>query len=181
MTLMGLAEVRKGRFALFGEVFYVDISADAKTPGPFYSDARYEQDLWALSVGGSYAVLQDEAKHIDVVGGLRYWDLDNEINLDAGAAAAARRSERESWTDFFLGAKGKAKLDQRWYLSGWAVSMVAGDSDSAWDVMASVGYEINDDFSLTLGYRHQEVDYRKGDFLFDVELSGPIIGLVFGF
>ena len=58
---------------------------------------------------------------------------------------------------------------------------MAGDSDSAWDVMASVGYEIKDDFSLTVGYRHQEVDYREGDFLFDVELSGPIIGLVFGF
>lgn len=107
MTLMGLAEARKGRFGLFGEVFYVDITADAKTPGPFYSGAGYEQALWGLSLGGAYAVLQDEAKHIDVVAGLRYWDLDNEIDLEAGAAAAAKRSERESWTDFFVGAKAK--------------------------------------------------------------------------
>ena len=96
MTLMGLAEARKGRFGLFGEVFYVDLTADAKTPGPCYSGAGYKQDPWALSGGGSYAILQDEAKHLDVVGGLRYWDLDNEIDLDAGTAAAAKRSERES-------------------------------------------------------------------------------------
>jgi hypothetical protein len=46
MSLMGVAEARKGRFGLFGEVFYVGITADADTPGGFYSGANYEQDLW---------------------------------------------------------------------------------------------------------------------------------------
>lgn len=67
------------------------VSADADTPGPFYSGAEYEQDLWALSIGGSYAVMQDQAKHLDLVGGLRFSDLDNKIDLNAGLAAAAKR------------------------------------------------------------------------------------------
>ena len=32
--------------------------------------------------------------------------------------------------------------------------------------------------SLVGGYRHQDVDYHDGDFLFDVEMSGPIFGLM---
>lgn len=178
ISLMGLVEARKGRFGAFGELFYVGVSADADTPGPFYAQTEYEQDLWALSVGGSYAVIQDQARHLDVVGGVRYWDMDNQIELDAGVAPSAKRSERESWMDLFIGLKGRARIDQRWYVTGWAVSAVAGGSDTAWDVLAAVGYEIDDDFSLTVGYRHQEVDFRDGEFIFDVELSGPIVGLV---
>jgi hypothetical protein len=28
---------------------------------------------------------------------------------------------------------------------------------------------------------HMEVDYEKGGFLFDVEMSGPLVGLSIGF
>ena len=178
LSLMSFAEARKGRIGFFAEIFYVSVSTDAETPGRIYSGAAYQQDFWALSIGGSFAVIQDQAQHIDVVGGIRFWDLDNEINLKAGVAAAADRTEHENWTDFIVGARGRARLGQRWYLTGWAVSAVAGDSDSAWDVLATIGYEMGDDFMLTVGYRHQEVDYQDGDFLFDVEMSGPVIGLV---
>ena len=35
--------------------------------------------------------------------------------------------------------------------------------------------------SLVGAYRHQGVDYHDGDFLFDVEMSGPIFGLMLRF
>jgi len=61
------------------------------------------------------------------------------------------------------------------------VSAFAGDSNSAWDVLATVMCEYSDSISLSAGYRHQEVDYDHGDFLFDVEMSGPIIGASINF
>jgi hypothetical protein len=35
--------------------------------------------------------------------------------------------------------------------------------------------------SLVGGYRHQDVDYHDGDFLLDVEMSGPMLGLMLRF
>ena len=58
---------------------------------------------------------------------------------------------------------------------------VAGDSDTSWDVYAGAGYEYSDSISLTLGYRHQEIEYENGDFLYDIRMSGPVTGLSFRF
>jgi len=181
IALMGFLEARKGRFGVFGEVFYVGISTDARTPGPFFAGADYEQDLWGVSFGGSYELTQSDDYQINAVGGVRFWDLDNELELNAGRLAARKISERETWMDGFIGLRGKADIDANWYVSGWGITTVAGDSDSAWDVYAGVGYKYSDALSVSVGYRHQEVDYDDGLFLFDVELSGPAIGLTYRF
>jgi len=54
---------------------------------------------------------------------------------------------------------------------------MAGDSDSFWDVYIGAGYDYSDSMSFSVGYRHQEVDYENDDFLYDVEMSGPTVGL----
>jgi hypothetical protein len=182
MGFMGLIEARKGRFAVFSEVFYVGISTDAvDTPGPFYSQAEYEQDLWGVTLGGCYELTQSDKYQLDAVTGFRFWDLDNTFQLKAGLLPARNISEREKWNDLFIGLKGKYNLAKRWYLAGWGVVAVAGDSDSSWDVYGGVGYKYSDSFSLTIGYRHQEVDYENGAFLYDIEMSGPAFGLSFLF
>ncbi len=72
-------------------------------------------------------------------------------------------------------------INANWFATGWAISAIAGESDTAWDVFAGIGYVFNDMRSLTLGYRHQKVDFDKGSFLYDVETSGPLLGFVFRF
>ena len=34
-------------------------------------------------------------------------------------------------------------------------------------------------FLAVVGYRYMKLDYENGDFLFDVEMSGPSVGLSF--
>lgn len=181
MSLMGLVETRKGRFGLFTEVFYVGISTDSDTPGRFYTDADYEQDLWGISLGGSYELSQSNNYELHVVGGVRHWDLDNKFELNAGLLPSRVLSERETWSDVFTGLRGKAEINENWYMSGWGVAAVAGDSDSSLDIYGGVGYKHNDTLSISVGYRHQEVDYDDGLFLFDVEMSGPAIGVTYRF
>jgi hypothetical protein len=45
----------------------------------------------------------------------------------------------------------------------------------------SLGYEFNDLFSATIGYRHLAVDYEDDGFIYDVDYSGIIIGATFQF
>jgi hypothetical protein len=47
--------------------------------------------------------------------------------------------------------------------------------------MGVLGYRFSRWLSAHGGYRHIKVDYKNGDFLYDLELSGPIIGAVFRF
>jgi len=111
----------------------------------------------------------------------QYWDLDNSLKLTAGLSPETKVSEHESWQDPFIGMRSKVWLNPQWTLLGWGIVSVAGDSDSAFDLFAAVGYEYSDAVSFTAGYRHIEVDYDHGDFLYDVEISGPIIGGTFRF
>jgi len=181
MALMGFAEARKGRLGIFAEVFYIGITVDVDTPGPFFSGAEYEQDLWALSLGGSYRLTQNSQYQIDVLVGLRHWSLENTFDLEPSLSPAQEVSHKESWTDLFTGFKGQAKINEQWSLTSWVASAVAGDSNSHWDIFGAIVYEYSNAMSFTAGYRYQKVDYSDGDFLYDIEMSGPVLGLTFKF
>jgi hypothetical protein len=180
-ALMGLAEARNGRLGLFGELFFVSIAADAATPGPFFSGADYDQDLWGLSLGGFYRAVNAASGSLDLLGGVRFWKLESELRLDPGRLSRRTVSTDEGWTDPIAGLKGRYLVSPRWYLTGWAVAAVAGDSDSAWDVFAGVGYVFGEAKSVVVGYRHQSLDFSSGPVLYDVETSGPLLGLSFRF
>jgi hypothetical protein len=181
MSFMGFFEAKKGRFGILAEVFYIGVSADIDVPGPYFSGADYEQDLWAVSLAGTYQLTQNDQYQIDALFGLRHWDLDNTLDLDAGGLAATKVSHRERWDDVIIGLKGQTKLNEQWFVSGMVNFAVLGDSDKYWDVFGGVNYQYSDDLSFLVGYRHQEVDYDDGDFLFDIEMSGPVVGLKVAF
>ena len=181
MTFMGLFEARKDKLILFSEIFYIDIETDkADTPRQLFSDTQYEQQMAGLTLGGGYR-WDHENIFIDFIGGVRYWEVDNALRLDAGLLPAEDTRQREHWIDPILGVKSKWVLSDPWSITAWLVSAVGGDSDSALDLFASVNYLLSKDLSLSAGYRHQTVDYDKDGFLYDVEISGPLIGVSFIF
>ena len=78
--------------------------------------------------------------------------------------------------------QNSANISPNFFVTGWALAGGFGvSSDFMWDAMASVGYEFNDTFSMTAGYRALSVDYHNNGFVYDVVQSGPILGLVFKF
>jgi opacity protein-like surface antigen len=48
-------------------------------------------------------------------------------------------------------------------------------SDVTWQGIATVNYQVSRKMNLGVGWRYFKVDYSKGDFLYDVAQSGPII------
>jgi hypothetical protein len=179
IALMGVGEARKGRFGLWGDLFYSRLSADADTPGRFFSGADYEQTLSFITAGGSWRMVESSNANLDMIAALRYSRLDNELDLDDGTLPGRKVEHDEDWVDPLIGVKGKMKFSNNWFVSGWAFGAVGGDSDSAYDLFGGLGYAFSDSHSLVAGYRHLEVDYENGDFLFDVEMAGPMLGFTF--
>jgi hypothetical protein len=48
-------------------------------------------------------------------------------------------------------------------------------SDVTWQGVATVDYQISRKMNVGVGWRYWKVNYDKGDFLYNVRQSGPII------
>lgn len=179
LAVMGIGQARKGKWGVWGDVFYSKISADADTRDVLYSGADYDQTLFFLTAGGSYRLLDRDSFSVDALGGIRYTYLDNKFKLGAGLLPEASRNANDSWYDPILGVTMHAKAGIHWYVSGWAMAAVAGDSDSTYDIFGGLGYAFSDSRSMIIGYRRIDIDYENGDFLYDVTLSGPMAGFTF--
>ena len=57
----------------------------------------------------------------------------------------------------------------------------AGDSDSDYQALAMLNYEIGDNWTTAFGLRYLSVDYSSGGFLFDMEMSGFEIAALYSF
>ena len=182
IAFMGIGEVRKGRFALVADLIYVDLSGDASTPGPFFSGADLESETFVGTFQASYRVIEAERGHLDLRAGARVWSVTTKLSLDAGLLAARDREDSETWVDPVVGIQGRLNLGAGFYVTTMSnVGGIVAGSDLTWDTFAGLGYDATDWFSPVIGYRHLSVDYDKGDFLFDVEMSGPVIGGVIRF
>jgi hypothetical protein len=182
IAFMGIGEARKGRLGLLADIVYLKISADAETPGPFFSGANLEAKSFIGTFEASYRIVDENKGSVDLLAGARIWSVTTELALGAGILAAQRRQNSETWIDPVIGIKGRLILDPEFYLTAMAnLGGFGVGSDTTWDVFGGLGYQVNNWFSAVIGYRHLAVDYKEGNFIFDVEMSGPVIGGVFRF
>jgi hypothetical protein len=104
--------------------------------------------------------------------------VDSELSL--GQLLAARQiTNKEDWIDPIVGLKGLAPIgESKFFVSG--VFVLGGfdlGSDFVDDTIVNVGYQWTKLFSTTLGYRYLDVDYKDGDYLYDVVQNGLVLGL----
>lgn len=74
-----------------------------------------------------------------------------------------------------FGARTRARLLGPLLLTAGG-DLGAGASERTWQALGSLDFEPWSWLVLRAGYRHLEVDYDHDGFVFDVEISGPIIG-----
>jgi hypothetical protein len=179
IAVMAIGQIHRDRFGFWGDVFYSKLSADGETRDQFFSDADYDQTLAFVTGGGSFRIVNRDFLNVDLLAGARWTYLDNKFDLEAGSLPGRNRHENEDWLDTLLGISGRVEMGASWYASGWAMTGVTGDSDTMHDLFGGLGYEFGTARSLIAGYRYIKVDYENGDFLYDVELSGPMAGFTF--
>jgi predicted porin len=56
-----------------------------------------------------------------------------------------------------------------------------GGSSSAADILGRIGYTFTKHLSAYAGYRYLKVDYKNKDFIYDVEMQGPMISRTYKF
>jgi hypothetical protein len=182
LALMLLAEARRGRFGVLVDLTYLGVSTDGDTPGPLFGGAEAEVDTFLASVFGAYRAFERENVTADLLAGVRVWSVNTEINLSAGLLPARSTEEDEVWADPVIGARARVELGRGFVLTGFAdVGGFGAASDLTWQALGAVGYAFSDRILAHAGYRHLEVDYDNDGFVFDVAMSGPILGVNFRF
>jgi hypothetical protein len=177
--LMGAGEARNGRFSIASDFMWVKLSGDRDLP-PVLGGGNVELTAETLTVTGlgGYSLIYGDGGNLDVVAGARLWSVSNALDF----SVLGSFDDSATWVDPVVGLKGRANISPNFFVTGWALAGGFGvSSDLMWDAMGSVGYEFNDTFSMTAGYRALSVDYHNNGFVYDVVQSGPILGAVFKF
>jgi hypothetical protein len=183
LAAMTLVELRYRRFAAYADIVYTDISTDADLSSRIlFDDIDAESELFIGTFGGAYRAVEGDRGFLDLLAGARVWSVDTRLDVNGGLLDGQEIEDNENWVDPVIGLKGRFDFGHGFFLYG--LGQVGGfgvGSDLTWDAFGGFGYQFNDTISAIAGYRHLEVDYEHEAFKFDVELSGPVIGVTIHF
>jgi hypothetical protein len=178
--LMTVLDVRRKRVGVLTDLVFMSLSSDQKsTPvnGGGYSGFTENSKTFWVDPELYYRVLDKEKFSADAVAGVRLWHLNNSFDLLPGTLPAVTVGQTQSWADPVLGARFRFNLNKGWFVSlkGDAGGFGAG-SQLTWQVYTGVGKQFKQRYSLLLGYRYMDVDYKNGGFLYDTHMSGLLAG-----
>jgi len=171
----------RGDYGVFGDLQYIKLSSGGATPGPAFGNVSVSTKMTIASLAGEYVVVDTPTSELRILGGARYWNVDLDFNLSAGALPGRSAPGGDSWVDGIIGVRGQSDLSDQFYLTGWAMAG-GGGSEFMGDVFGGVGYRLTERTALIGGYRYLTVDRRENDgFIYDVEQQGLVVGANFGF
>ncbi|MGY6250732.1 hypothetical protein ACXIUS_24835 [Bosea thiooxidans] len=182
-ALMASAEMRSGRWSILVDGQFSQVTTGGTLSGPFFSALKLRSQNTTVQGSVFYRVYEDAVLALDVGGGIRFWNLNNKLEI-LPSLANLRIDHRESkmWADPIVGARLGVTLAGPWSLT------VAGDiggfsagSRLTWQGLGSVNYAWSESLTLKAGYRILHVDYRDGRFLYAVTQHGPVVAATYRF
>lgn len=176
--LMGTLEARNGPWGFVGDLLYLNLGSEGGTPGPVFDTVLAETKLTAFSGYALYRVHEDPTFSFDVGVGLRAFSTD--VDITFVGPATQTQGQSKTWVDPLVVARMRVAFNQDWF--GTAVlDAGATGSTNTWQGLASVGYRINDNWSVQGGYRYMRARWDTDDGRTTLEFSGPIFGATYRF
>jgi hypothetical protein len=193
---MGQIEARKGRWGIWSDLVYSDVggskngSSDFTVGGnPVNSSANLTLDVkstvWSLA--GIYNLTSTAENTTDLLAGARMlnmkqtlgWSLTNNVPQLPGRNGEAS-VDGTNW-DGIVGLKGRFYFGEgrKWFLPYYA-DVGTGQSKLTWQVNAGVGYTFNWG-SVIATWRYLDYEFKSGDALQKMSMSGALIGAAFQF
>jgi hypothetical protein len=186
---MLVAEAHNDTWGLFGDIVYVRTESGNSAVRtvlntPVSLDVTVDTSSFTGTLMGEYRVVASPTVSVDLMGGVRIWSVDNDIDAvlasDGTPVAQFSGDDGATWADPMIGVKARFNTGTPWFFNAWGM-IGAGSSDLSWDALGGVGYQWNDRFSTVGGYRALGVDYSDDGFVYDVVQHGPYLGAVFHF
>lgn len=163
---------RRGRLVLLGDFSHASSSKQGRLPPGLPAEGRLEQSSLTLAAGGR--VYASERLSLDLLAGLRRWDLDASVRVPL---AGVSRAPGATFTDPLLAARVNIAVAPRWSLLGYVdVGGFGTGSDHTYQWLATVNYQPGERWVFSGGLRALSVDYRDGGTRLDARLAGPLIG-----
>lgn len=172
------ADARFGRWRGTLDNMYVDVSNARATPGPLFDSVRVATRVWMVDPEVGYAVFQQEGKELDVVAGVRTWNVKNEVTLFRDNIQVDFGRGNRAIPDPVVGAHFSTNLSRRTF--AFAKGDVGGFHVGAhldWQAFGGAGYKLSERIVGSIGYRYLSVNDRPGSAVYDVVLQGVIVGI----
>lgn len=180
---MAMLQARNGRFVALADISYIDLSTskDLEIREPGLIAASLDTSTFSATAAAGYRAVDEGPLFLDIYAGLRVTSVDARVEL-GGPAVRLFAENSETWVDPVIASRFRAPLGEKWAF------MLYGDiggfgvgSDLTWQLLGTVQYRIGRRIWLAGGWRHYAIDYEEDGFVYDVAMSGPIIGVTFGF
>jgi hypothetical protein len=197
-TFMGTMEARKGRWGLFTDLIYLDVSGDQNgsrdfrvggqgIPASLSSnlDVGIKGTLWTIA--GEYLAVNAPSTTLYVVGGARLLDvkesLSYSLSADFGPFVGPGRSGgtdvKQSYWDAVVGVKGRYDFgaQREWFVPFYA-DVGTGQSDLTYTLFAGLGYQFRWG-SILGGWRYIDYKFKSGSNIEGLDFNGPMVGVGF--
>ncbi|MBX9760718.1 MAG: hypothetical protein K2Y29_18205 [Beijerinckiaceae bacterium] len=179
-ALMGTFEAKYGRFILFNDFIFTALHPNgARSRDALRLNVSVDSvEVIGLAAAG-YRVIDGSNFSLDLFAGVRGFYMDNELTVRVSApgfSKGASYGASKSWVDAVGGIRVRYDFDDKWMVNAIAFAG-GGASKYEWDVYAGAAYKFTSNWAGFLGYRAFKVDYRDGDFIYDVLQHGPVVGV----
>jgi hypothetical protein len=177
IAFQGHLEGRRGRGGFFMDLTYMEIADSLTLPDGPSIDADMTQ---ALIEGGGFYRLQGESSGLDVLFGVRVFEIDQELVITADRGQATI-DDTATFTDGFVGLRYAGSLGEKWSFRVRG-DVGAGDSELALNGVVAFGYEVGKSgkYSLHFGWRVLDYEIEAEDegakVETDLTMSGPALG-----
>jgi hypothetical protein len=198
-TFMGAFGAQKGKWGLWTDLIYLDLSSSTKQTryltigGQQLPAATGKAELtitgWLWTTVGTYRVVDDPHYQMDVLAGARMLDLSTDLKWslagDLGTPplidASGKSNVSDTLWDGIVGFRGRAEFgeDHKWFMP-YYFDIGTGDSDLTWQAIAGVGYSFG--WGDVLGvWRYMDYNMPSKNSIQSADFSGPAIGVTFHF
>jgi len=178
------ADIRYGRLGFMPDFVGLKMSGGSQTPAQLFDKLSVGVKLWSLNLVGYYRVIEEPDFSLDIVGGARNLYVRTDLAFTGGAVGTNRGNLRSKSTtkiwDGVVGARVEGDFTDRVFYSIYG-DVGAGDSELTYQILASLGYQVSENFSAALGYRYLHYDEENADNAVGVTASGPQITLKWDF
>jgi hypothetical protein len=196
LALMGAFEAQKGKWGVFTDLIYLDLSDSISgsttlgkgavpLPPGVTADATLDVEAWISTTAANRRLLSSETNMLDVFVGARFLDVEGTLDLALASplgpvGAAASSVERDSWNGI-VGIKGKYSFGSRdqWFVP-YYFDAGAGDADRTSQGSVGIGYttRVGEVFAT---YRYFNYEFDTDSKIEDLDFAGPAIGFSHSF